>query len=148
MLQYGSDACMHVAFLLILLICSRTRNRRRRSRPILSALKRRRKCTWKWTDGEGTGSGLSVAATLSLSSSDHILFFQPHTPSFLLHLPPPVVSTRDLAVDLRMKLGDWFRVVQLLKTGGGAGTGTPIDCAHDTDLPSAATCDQYVYAAK
>jgi len=25
--------------------------------------------------------------------------------------------TRDLAVDLRMKLGDWFRVVQLLKTG-------------------------------
>lgn len=28
---------------------------------------------------------------------------------------------RDLAVDLRMKLGDWFRVVQLVKTGGGAG---------------------------
>ena len=31
------------------------------------------------------------------------------------------ISYRDLAVDLRMKLGDWFRVVQLLKTGGGAG---------------------------
>ena len=31
------------------------------------------------------------------------------------------VMTRNLAVDLRMKLGDWFRVVQLLKTGGGAG---------------------------
>jgi WD repeat-containing protein 35 len=29
---------------------------------------------------------------------------------------------RDLAVDLRMKLGDWFRVIQLLKTGGGVGT--------------------------
>ena len=29
---------------------------------------------------------------------------------------------RDLAVDLRMKLGDWFRVIQLLKTGGGGGT--------------------------
>ena len=28
---------------------------------------------------------------------------------------------RDLAVDLRMKLGDWFRVVQLLKSGGGGG---------------------------
>ena len=28
---------------------------------------------------------------------------------------------RDLAVDLRLKLGDWFRVVQLLKTGGGGG---------------------------
>lgn len=27
----------------------------------------------------------------------------------------------DLAVDLRMRMGDWFRVVQLLKTGGGAG---------------------------
>eukprot|EP00118_Oscarella_pearsei_P023857 m.291355 g.291355 ORF g.291355 m.291355 type:complete len:179 (+) comp40725_c0_seq35:331-867(+) len=31
------------------------------------------------------------------------------------------MDRRDLAVDLRMKLGDWFRVVQLLKTGGGAG---------------------------
>ena len=31
------------------------------------------------------------------------------------------MMTRNLAVDLRMKLGDWFRVVQLLKTGGGAG---------------------------
>ncbi len=29
--------------------------------------------------------------------------------------------SRDLAVDLRIKLGDWFRVVQLLKSGGGAG---------------------------
>ena len=26
---------------------------------------------------------------------------------------------RDLAVALRKKLGDWFRVVHLLKTGGG-----------------------------
>ena len=25
-------------------------------------------------------------------------------------------------MDLRTKLGDWFRVVQLLKTGGGGGT--------------------------
>ena len=32
--------------------------------------------------------------------------------------------SRDLAVDLRMKLGDWFRVVHLLKTGGGAGDDT------------------------
>ena len=31
------------------------------------------------------------------------------------------VLLTDLAVDMRMKLGDWFRVVQLLKTGGGAG---------------------------
>lgn len=31
------------------------------------------------------------------------------------------IDRRDLAVDLRVKLGDWFRVVQLLKTGGGAG---------------------------
>ena len=29
---------------------------------------------------------------------------------------------RDLAVDLRMKLGDWFRVVQLLKSGSGGGS--------------------------
>ena len=32
-----------------------------------------------------------------------------------------VFCCRDLAVDLRLKLGDWFRVVQLLKTGGGGG---------------------------
>lgn len=31
------------------------------------------------------------------------------------------MDRRDLAVDLRLKLGDWFRVVQLLKTGGGGG---------------------------
>lgn len=31
------------------------------------------------------------------------------------------MDRRDLAVDLRVKLGDWFRVVQLVKTGGGAG---------------------------
>nr|XP_054760120.1 WD repeat-containing protein 35-like [Lytechinus pictus] len=29
------------------------------------------------------------------------------------------MDRRDLAVNLRMKLGDWFRVVQLLKSGGG-----------------------------
>ena len=32
-----------------------------------------------------------------------------------------VFCCRVLAVDLRQKLGDWFRVVQLLKSGGGAG---------------------------
>lgn len=31
------------------------------------------------------------------------------------------MDRRVLAVDLRQKLGDWFRVVQLLKSGGGAG---------------------------
>ena len=31
------------------------------------------------------------------------------------------IDRRDLAVELRTKLGDWFRVVQLLKQGGGAG---------------------------
>ena len=29
------------------------------------------------------------------------------------------MDRRDLAVALRKKLGDWFRVVQLLKTGSG-----------------------------
>lgn len=33
---------------------------------------------------------------------------------------------RDLAVDMRMKLGDWFRVVQLVKWGGGGGNKNPI----------------------
>jgi len=35
-----------------------------------------------------------------------------HHVTFLFHF-------RDLAVSLRKKLGDWFRVVQLLKTGSG-----------------------------
>jgi WD repeat-containing protein 35 len=39
------------------------------------------------------------------------------------------LDRRDLAVDLRMKLGDWFRVVQLLKTGGGAGDDTQLSSA-------------------
>lgn len=30
-----------------------------------------------------------------------------------------ISDCRDLAVSLRKKLGDWFRVVQLLKTGSG-----------------------------
>eukprot|EP01137_Pigoraptor_chileana_P013479 Opistho-2@67034 len=29
------------------------------------------------------------------------------------------IDRRDLAIQLRIKLGDWFKVVQLLKTGGG-----------------------------
>lgn len=28
-------------------------------------------------------------------------------------------ACRDLAISLRIKLGDWFRVLQLLKTGSG-----------------------------
>lgn len=35
------------------------------------------------------------------------------------------IDRRDLAIDLRMKLGDWFRVVQLLK-GGGIGDDTQL----------------------
>lgn len=32
-----------------------------------------------------------------------------------------IFHSRDLAVNLRKKLGDWFRVVQLLKTGSTGG---------------------------
>ena len=31
------------------------------------------------------------------------------------------VDRRDLAVGMRKKLGDWFKVLQLLKAGGGGG---------------------------
>ena len=34
------------------------------------------------------------------------------------------MDRRDLAVNLRVKLGDWFRVVQLLKSGGAGGNDT------------------------
>jgi WD repeat-containing protein 35 len=29
------------------------------------------------------------------------------------------IDRKDLAIELRMRLGDWFRVVQLLQSGGG-----------------------------
>jgi WD repeat-containing protein 35 len=29
------------------------------------------------------------------------------------------IDRKDLAIELRMRLGDWLRVVQLLQTGGG-----------------------------
>ncbi|XP_033121645.1 WD repeat-containing protein 35-like isoform X2 [Anneissia japonica] len=38
------------------------------------------------------------------------------------------MDRRDLAVNLRVKLGDWFRVVQLLKSGGG-GDDTQLELA-------------------
>ncbi|KAG5463440.1 MAG: hypothetical protein BJ554DRAFT_7523, partial [Olpidium bornovanus] len=31
------------------------------------------------------------------------------------------MDRRDLAIDMRVRLGDWFRVVQIVKSGGGAG---------------------------
>ncbi|XP_071854382.1 WD repeat-containing protein 35-like isoform X2 [Apostichopus japonicus] len=39
------------------------------------------------------------------------------------------MDRRDLAVNLRIKLGDWFRVVQLLKSGGGTGDDTQLQQA-------------------
>lgn len=37
---------------------------------------------------------------------------------------------RDLAVDLRLKLGNGFRVVQLLQTGSGHGDDSLLELAH------------------
>ncbi|XP_033640666.1 WD repeat-containing protein 35-like isoform X1 [Asterias rubens] len=39
------------------------------------------------------------------------------------------MDRRDLAVNLRVKLGDWFRVVQLLKAGSGGGDDTQLQLA-------------------
>lgn len=38
---------------------------------------------------------------------------------------------RDLAIGLRLKLGDWFRVLQLLKTGSGAADDSLLEQAHN-----------------
>jgi WD repeat-containing protein 35 len=48
-----------------------------------------------------------------------IPYYQELSNKWFCHLV--VISFRDLAVSLRKKLGDWFRVVQLLKTGAGGG---------------------------
>ena len=38
---------------------------------------------------------------------------------------------RDLAVELRQKLGDWVRVVQLLKAGSDGGDDTRLEYAYN-----------------
>lgn len=40
-------------------------------------------------------------------------------------------SCRDLAISLRIKLGDWFRVLQLLKTGSGDCDDTLLEQAYN-----------------
>ena len=42
-----------------------------------------------------------------------------------------VVLCRDLAISLRIKLGDWFRVLQLLKTGSGDCDDTLLEQAYN-----------------
>nr|XP_032817286.1 WD repeat-containing protein 35 isoform X1 [Petromyzon marinus] len=41
------------------------------------------------------------------------------------------MDRRDLAVNLRIKLGDWFRVLQLLKTGSGDADDTLLELAYN-----------------
>lgn len=41
------------------------------------------------------------------------------------------VVCRDLAISLRLKLGDWFRVLQLLKTGSGDADDSLLEQAHN-----------------
>lgn len=41
------------------------------------------------------------------------------------------VYIRDLAIGLRIKLGDWFRVLQLLKTGSGDSDDALLEQAHN-----------------
>lgn len=38
---------------------------------------------------------------------------------------------RDLAIGLRLKLGDWFRVLQILKTGSGDADDSLLEQAHN-----------------
>lgn len=38
---------------------------------------------------------------------------------------------RDLAIGLRIKLGDWFRVLQLLRTGSGHSDDALLEQAHN-----------------
>ncbi|XP_028927849.1 WD repeat-containing protein 35 isoform X1 [Ornithorhynchus anatinus] len=41
------------------------------------------------------------------------------------------MDRRDLAIGLRLKLGDWFRVLQLLKTGSGGADDSLLEQAHN-----------------
>jgi WD repeat-containing protein 35 len=52
----------------------------------------------------------------SIKSAEVAAYFQRYEEAEKMYLD---MDRWDLAVDLRMKLGDWFRVVQLVKWGGG-----------------------------
>ena len=103
----------------------------------MGGLKRLRGCTWTWTAGETVHSatwclknifdshfiscecgGILCTVSVTIDTVDNFVVF-----SFLFCANFPwlafPVSFRDLAISLRMKLGDWFRVLQLLKSGSG-----------------------------
>lgn len=44
---------------------------------------------------------------------------------------PLLFLFRDLAIGLRIKLGDWFRVLQLLRTGSGHSDDALLEQAHN-----------------
>lgn len=50
---------------------------------------------------------------------------------FLCLTSPCCFLFRDLAIGLRIKLGDWFRVLQLLKTGSGDSDDALLEQAHN-----------------
>lgn len=52
-----------------------------------------------------------------MKSAEIAAYFQRFEDAEKLYLE---MDRRDLAIDMRMKLGDWFRVVQLLQSGSGA----------------------------
>jgi len=54
--------------------------------------------------------------TETIKSAEVAAYFQRYDEAEKMYLD---MDRWDLAVDLRMKLGDWFRVVQLVKWGGG-----------------------------
>ena len=91
--------------------------------------KKQKGCTWKWTGGDvlfcfsylySRHIGQISLSSPLLSFLSYILKF--HVCRFAFRIfSLSLFFYRDLAVDLRLKLGDWFRVVQLLKTGGGGG---------------------------
>ncbi|XP_048453080.1 WD repeat-containing protein 35 [Rhincodon typus] len=61
----------------------------------------------------------SLIETVGIEDACAFIEENPHPRLWKTPYNPADEKLKDLAIDLRIKLGDWFRVLQLLKTGSG-----------------------------
>uniref|UniRef100_A0A8C9FCA5 WD repeat domain 35 n=1 Tax=Pavo cristatus TaxID=9049 RepID=A0A8C9FCA5_PAVCR len=68
---------------------------------------------------------------VGIEESSQFIEDNPHPRLWFMYLSYLFSIHMDLAIGLRIKLGDWFRVLQLLKTGSGASDDALLEQAHN-----------------
>lgn len=78
-------------------------------------------------------SGITLIPALQVKNAKILLaaFLEFFVAYFVLSDFSLLFLFRDLAIGLRIKLGDWFRVLQLLKTGSGGSDDALLEQAHN-----------------